>query len=136
MKLILSVTCWSFLPIPTTVLLPAKIVPKSPQTVTTWNDIDMVMLERKNCCKSQDQMKNVRIFWRFYQMCGIWKICIRVWWNITICLWKITYFAFSLICLNMGYSVFLPTLIGIKLKYPRTVNSIFSYPDQRFCCNI
>ncbi|XP_055509037.1 LOW QUALITY PROTEIN: RNA helicase Mov10l1-like [Leucoraja erinacea] len=41
-----------------TVLLPAKIVPKSPQTVTTWNDIDMVMLERKNCCKSQDQMKN------------------------------------------------------------------------------
>ncbi|XP_051889853.1 RNA helicase Mov10l1 isoform X2 [Pristis pectinata] len=41
------------------VLFPEKVVPKSPQTVTTWNDIDMVLRnKRKNGFRSQDQTKN------------------------------------------------------------------------------
>ncbi|XP_059844469.1 RNA helicase Mov10l1 [Hypanus sabinus] len=41
------------------VLFPEKIVPKSPQAVTTWNDIDMVLgNRRKNSCRSQDKTKN------------------------------------------------------------------------------
>ncbi|XP_072097342.1 RNA helicase Mov10l1 [Mobula birostris] len=41
------------------VLFPEKVVPKSAQTVTTWNDIDMVLRNgRKNGCRSQDKTKD------------------------------------------------------------------------------
>ncbi|XP_067915750.1 RNA helicase Mov10l1 [Heterodontus francisci] len=46
------------LPIPTPVLFPENVVAKTPQTVTTWNDIDTVVSnKKKSCCRSQDQSK-------------------------------------------------------------------------------
>ncbi|XP_078090742.1 RNA helicase Mov10l1 [Mustelus asterias] len=39
-------------------LFPENIVPKTPQTVTTWNDIDVVVSnKKKSCCRPQDQTK-------------------------------------------------------------------------------
>ncbi|XP_078409442.1 RNA helicase Mov10l1-like [Cetorhinus maximus] len=40
------------------VLFPENIVAKTPQTVTTWDDIDTIVSnKKKSCCRSQDQTK-------------------------------------------------------------------------------